>query len=523
MSASEYLSSGVLVLDYGSPQTLPLAKRLRALGIYTEIWAHLDKRLAAALDQGRAPAKGIIVSGGSSFSELDAAVSLDPRVLALGVPVLGICSGAQLLAEAAGAQVASSAVDAAESGTITVEAASALLGGVAAGASFDAPLRSADSLSFQSGSFSVLARDAKGAVAAFSDEDSKLYGLQFYPERLDSELGDSILRGFAVKIAGCSGDWSMAAFLEASVIALRDQIGDSKVICGLSGGVDSSVVAALLARACPNQVVCVLVDNGLLRHQEADLVEEAFRGHFDVEFKVIDAKERYLTALRGVTDPEVKRKIIGELFIRVFEEVGKEFGGAKYLAQGTLYADVVESVSADGKSVAVKSHHNVGGLPERMGLELVEPLRELFKDEVRELGRELGLPELLVSRHPFPGPGLAVRILGEVTSERLEAVRAADHIFMSGLRDDGLYDQVWQAFAVLVPVKTVGVWKGARTYDWLCALRAVTSTDGMSAERVPLPHEFLGRMSDEIIASVPKINRVVYDISSKPPATIEWE
>jgi GMP synthase (glutamine-hydrolysing) len=338
-----------------------------------------------------------------------------------------------------------------------------------------------------------------------------------------SERGNEVLRNFVFGVAGAENDWNMGDFIEESMSAIRTQVGESRVICGLSGGVDSSVVAALLAKAIGRQVVCIFVDTGLLRLGERETVETTFREHFDVELRVVDARQRFMDALAGVEDPERKRKIIGELFIRVFEEASADVHDAQFLAQGTLYPDVIESISIRGPSATIKSHHNVGGLPKDMKFKLVEPLRELFKDEVRETGRKLGLPEAIVGRHPFPGPGLAVRIIGEITEERCDVLRQADDIFIRALHEEGHYENVWQAFAVLIPVKTVGVMGDSRTYEWLCALRAVTSTDGMTADRADLPMPFLGRVSDRIINSVRRINRVVYDVSSKPPATIEWE
>ena len=516
-----HLSRGILIVDYGSQYTLLIARRIRELGVYSEVWPCHDPRCATLTE---ADCQGLILSGGPASVTDDDAPALIERALQLDVPVLGICYGMQLLARAAGVDVRPAHTREYGRMSVIVEQPLGLLEGFEVGQTTQVWMSHGDTVQALAPGFVALARTANGLLAALAHPERRLYGVQFHPEVAHSERGADMLKSFVFSVCGCAQDWRLGDFLEETVHALRRQIGpQERVICGLSGGVDSSVVAALLHRAIGDQLTCVFVDNGLLRHQEADLVREVFEAHFGVDLRVVDARERFLTALAGVTDPELKRKRIGEAFIRVFEQEARHVQGARYLAQGTLYPDVIESVSVRGPSATIKSHHNVGGLPSDMSFELIEPLRELFKDEVRELGRRLGLPERMVDRHPFPGPGLAVRVLGEVHEEALALVRAADHIFIEQLRREGLYGQVWQAFAVLLPVRTVGVMGDQRTYDQVIALRAVTSTDGMTADRAALPMDFLGRVSDAIINQVRGVNRVVYDVSSKPPATIEWE
>ena len=372
--------------------------------------------------------------------------------------------------------------------------------------------------------FKVVARTDSAPYAAIANDEKRIYAVQFHPEVVHTPHGKELIHNFIHKVAGCSGDWTMAAFREQEIAKIRAQVGDGKVICGLSGGVDSSVAAVLIHEAIGDQLTCIFVDHGLLRLNEAEEVVRVFRDQYNIPLVHSDASERFLGDLAGVSDPEQKRKIIGRDFIEVFEMEAEKIGGADFLAQGTLYPDVIESVSfTGGPSVTIKSHHNVGGLPERMNMQLVEPLRELFKDEVRDLGRELGIPETIVGRHPFPGPGLAIRIPGPVSAERCDILRKADAIYIEEIRNAGLYDAIWQAFAVLLPVQTVGVMGDARTYDFACALRAVTSTDGMTADYYHFDHEFLGRTANRIINEVRGINRVVYDVTSKPPGTIEWE
>jgi GMP synthase (glutamine-hydrolysing) len=519
----ERLQRGILILDYGSQYTLLIARRVREFGVYCEIWPCNDARLRTAVAEHRAPALALVLSGGPNSVHVEGSPDLEGGLLALGVPVLGICYGMQLLAKTFDAPVAPGHVGEYGRTRITVQGQGGLFEGFETGSDTTVWMSHGDAVSHPPAGWQALAVSENGVLAAMASAERSLYAVQFHPEVVHSERGGELLRNFVFGIAGAQADWNMGDFIASSIESIRRQVGTSRVICGLSGGVDSSVVAALLAEAIGRQVVCIFVDTGLLRLGEREMVETTFREHFDVELRVVDARRRFMDALAGVEEPERKRKIIGELFVRVFEEASSDVEDAAFLAQGTLYPDVIESISIRGPSATIKSHHNVGGLPKDMKFQLVEPLRELFKDEVRETGRKLGLPESLVGRHPFPGPGLAVRIIGEITEERCDVLRAADDIYIRALREDGLYDQIWQAFAVLVPVKTVGVMGDSRTYEWLCALRAVTSTDGMTADRADLPMSFLGKVSDRIINSVRRINRVVYDVSSKPPATIEWE
>ncbi|GMV42653.1 MAG: GMP synthase [glutamine-hydrolyzing] [Myxococcales bacterium] len=510
------LSRGLLVIDFGSQTTMLIARRIRELGVYSEIWPCTDPRLSQAPD-----ALGYILSGGPASVGGEGAPRLASQLLDAGRPVLGICYGMQLIGAHFGATVGAAPVR--EFGRTMVHriGSSALL--------TDLPAESVvwmshgDAVSDLPPTLRPTARSAEGTLAALEVDGRPIFAVQFHPEVTHTAWGAQILRRFAFDACGAQGDWSMEDLAERKVAELRAKVGDSKVILGLSGGVDSTVVAALLSRAVHRHTVCILVDNGLMRHEEAAQVAALFRSRFDVELRVVDATAEFLAALAGVTDPEQKRKAIGKTFIDVFEAAAKDVPGVEWLAQGTLYPDVIESVSAKGPAAVIKSHHNVGGLPERLPFKLIEPLRELFKDEVRALGRALGVPEEILGRHPFPGPGLAVRILGEVTPERLRIVREADRIFIDTLREDGLYDRAWQAFAALLPVRTVGVMGDARTYDQVIALRAVTSTDGMTADRAELPFAFLGRVADRIVNTVRGVNRVVYDLTSKPPGTIEWE
>ncbi len=511
----------ILILDFGSQVTQLIARRLRESGVYCEIWPF---SAAAARIAAWAP-KGIILSG-SPASVTDAIAPLAPFVVyELGVPVLGICYGEQLLCQQLGGTVESS--DKQEFGRAYVDIVDdcPLFQGVwAKGGHEQVWMSHGDRVTALPHGFRAVATSEGAPFAGIADDSRRFYGLQFHPEVAHTPHGAQLLRNFTHGVVGLAGSWTMAGFRATEIARIRAQVGGGRVICGLSGGVDSSVAAVLIHEAIGDQLTCIFVDHGLLRQDEARQVVETFRDRFNIRLVHRDASDLFLGALDGVTDPEAKRKTIGGLFIDVFEEEAARIGGADFLAQGTLYPDVIESISfAGGPSVTIKSHHNVGGLPARMRMKLVEPLRELFKDEVRALGRELGIPETIVGRHPFPGPGLAIRIPGAVTREKAGMLRKVDAIFLEEIRAAGLYDAVWQAFAVLLPVRTVGVMGDGRTYDMACALRAVTSTDGMTADVYPFGMGFLTRVASRIVNEVRGVNRVTYDITSKPPGTIEWE
>jgi GMP synthase (glutamine-hydrolysing) len=510
----------VLVVDFGAQYAQLIARRVREAHVHSEIVAHTitpDEVVA------KAPS-AIILSGGPASVYADGAPSMDPAVLELGIPVLGICYGQQLMTQLLGGTVAHS--DIAEYGKTELEVATSgvLLDGAPAAQTVWMSHR--DAVSEAPDGFVVTAATGSAPCAVIEDRERRLFGVQYHPEVSHTPHGQDLLRRFLYDGAGCRPTWTPLNVIEQLVADIRAQVGDRPVLCGLSGGVDSSVAAALVHKAVGDQLTCVFVDHGLMRHDEGRQVEETFRGHFQVDLVHVKAQDRFLEALAGVTDPETKRKIIGEQFIRVFEEAARDIyagreEGTKFLVQGTLYPDVIESGSATASTI--KSHHNVGGLPEDMDFELVEPLRDLFKDEVRLVGEELGLPEAMVWRQPFPGPGLAVRIIGDITSERLELVRAADRIVLDELRKAGLERELWQSFAALLTVRSVGVQGDERTYGHPIVLRAVTSEDAMTADWARIPYDVLERISNRVINEVAGVNRVVLDITSKPPGTIEWE
>ena len=511
----------LLIVDFGSQVTQLIARRLRESRIYCEI--HPFQKVDAALLADFRPQAVILSGGPASVTEEDSPRAA-PEIFTLGVPVLGICYGQQVMMAQLGGKV--EAGHHAEFGRAWVsptETADPLFTGLFATGREEVWMSHGDRVTALAPGFSVIGESPNAPFAITTDPSRHFYAVQFHPEVHHTVNGARILKNFT-DLAGFTGDWTMAAYKEQAIAAIRAQVGSARVICGLSGGVDSSVAAVLIHEAIGAQLTCVFVDTGMMRQGEAEEVVTLFRDHYNIPLIHADEADRFINALEGVTDPEIKRKTIGRLFIEVFEARAAEVGDAKFLAQGTLYPDVIESVSfTGGPSVTIKSHHNVGGLPERMSLALVEPLRELFKDEVRALGRELGLPESFVGRHPFPGPGLAIRCPGEITREKLAILRKADAVYLDQIRRHGLYDEIWQAFAVLLPVRTVGVMGDGRTYDHVCALRAVTSVDGMTADYYPFTHDFLGETATRIINEVKGINRVTYDITSKPPGTIEWE
>jgi len=509
----------ILVLDFGSQYTQLIARRIRELRVYCEIHPYdLDPETIRAWQ----PA-GIVLSGGpSSVYDADAPKAAE-GLFDVRMPMLGICYGMQLLAQAEGGVVEPARAREYGRAPLRVECSLGPFAGFDEGDVLTVWMSHGDRVTQAPPHFLRFGLSLDDTIAAFGNPETGRYGVQFHPEVAHTERGEELIANFVFDVCGCEPTWTMASFIEQAVEEVRLRVGGGFAVCGLSGGVDSAVAAALVHRAIGDRLTCIFVDTGLLRKGEREQVERTFREHLHYRLEVVDAADRFLTDLAGVTDPEEKRRRIGHRFIDVFEEAASRLGEVDFLVQGTLYPDVIESVSVRGPSMTIKTHHNVGGLPETMRLAVVEPLRELFKDEVRQVGRELGLPEEMIDRHPFPGPGLAVRVLGEVTAERLDVLRESDAIFLQEIRSAGLYDAIWQAFAVLLPVQAVGVMGDQRTYENVVALRAVTSLDGMTADWFAFPHDLLGRIANRVINEVRGVNRVVYDVSSKPPATIEWE
>lgn len=507
----------VLILDYGSQFTQLIARRIREERVYCEI----HPGTVSADFVTRWQPKGIVLSGGPNSVYDDSVPHVDPAILELGIPVLGICYGMQEIAQLLGGRVVPGIREYGRA-QLRIEDASGLFSGFRSGEEITVWASHGDHVDETPPACSRTASTSTLPVAGF--KSGNVHCVQFHPEVAHTPRGDEIISNFLFEICGCEPTWTPGSFIEDQVARIRERVGDAQVICGLSGGVDSSVAAALVHRAIGDQLTCIFVDNGVLRENERESVERTFRQHLGIRLVVVDAVRDFLERLEDVEEPEEKRRRIGETFIRVFERASRDAGAhARFLVQGTLYPDVIESVAVVGQAATIKTHHNVGGLPRDMTFELIEPLRELFKDEVRNVGRELGLPEEMVGRHPFPGPGLAIRVLGAVTRDRLSILRKADLIYLEEIRAAGLYNEIWQAFAVLLPVRSVGVMGDARTYENVVALRAVTSRDGMTADWYPFPHDLLARISSRIINEVRGVNRVCYDISSKPPATIEWE
>jgi len=508
---------GIAIIDFGSQYTQLIARRVRELKTYCEIfpWQISSEEFKGC------PPKAIILSGGPASVTGDEKLSMDPELLSSGIPVLGICYGMQLMGDLCGGKVLYARRREYGKTRLFVDDHSDLFHGL--DDTLNVWMSHGDRVDIQPDSFEILAHTENCAVAAFRNAEKNLFGVQFHPEVVHTAQGKKILKNFLYRISGCSPDWTPRLFLKETIASIRDTVGSERVICGLSGGVDSSVLSVLLQKAIGHRLTCIFVDNGLLPEEPKDVIGK-LRALCGISVKSANAGNRFLLRLKGIVDPEKKRRAIGEEFVRVFEEEARKLGPIRFLAQGTLYPDVIESCSPrGGPSVTIKTHHNVGGLPELMEFRLIEPFRELFKDEVRKVGKELGVPDEIIWRHPFPGPGLAVRIVGEVTKERLDIVRRADKIVAEEVSDCGFYRRVWQAFAILLPVRTVGIMGDKRTYESVVAVRAVTSSDGMTADWAKLPHKLLERISHRIINEVDEVNRVVYDVSSKPPGTIEWE
>ncbi|MDH5559238.1 MAG: glutamine-hydrolyzing GMP synthase [Deltaproteobacteria bacterium] len=509
----------IVILDFGSQYTQLIARRIRELNVYCEIQTY---NFALEKLKDMKP-EGIILSGGPSSTVSDMAITIDPAIFEFGVPVLGICYGFQLMVSLLGGEVQNS--DHSEYGKTNIEILSQdpFFDHIPDLKNHTVWMSHGDRVQSLPKDFKILAKSENSPFCAIYEPKRKLYGIQFHPEVSHTDQGTQILSNFVFKICEAKSNWNMASFLETKTAEIKQQVGDQKVLCALSGGVDSSVVAVLLHKAIGDNLICIFVDNGLLRKNEAEKVVRVYRENYHINLIHIQAQDLFLDKLKGITNPEEKRKIIGYEFIRLFEKEAKKLEDVPFLAQGTLYPDVIESVSFKGPSAVIKSHHNVGGLPENMKMELVEPLRELFKDEVRELGKTLGMPDEIIHRHPFPGPGLGVRILGDIDLEKIQTLQEADAIVLEEIKKAGWYNKVWQAFAVLLPVKSVGVMGDNRTYEWTVAIRCVNSLDAMTADWTRLPYELLGRISNRIINEVKRVNRVTYDITSKPPGTIEWE
>lgn len=510
-------SQKILILDFGSQYTQLIARRIRESKVYSEIHSH---HYSIEKIKEEKP-KGIILSGGPMSVYDEGAPNINREIFELGIPVLGICYGLQLIAKHYDGKVEPAQNREYGKANLKISKSDLLLKNVKNDSVVW--MSHGDYVSGFPKGFEVTATSENSPVCAVSNSANKIFGIQFHPEVAHTIEGKKIIDNFLFEICKCKPDWTSQNFIQSTINEVKEKVGNKKAICALSGGVDSSVAAILINKALGNNLICIHVDTGMMRKNESENIISMFRDHYDIDIIHIDASEIFLSRLEGVIDPEKKRKIIGNTFIDVFEKEAKKFSDAEFLVQGTLYPDVIESVSVKGASATIKTHHNVGGLPEKMKLKLIEPFRELFKDEVRAIGRELGLPEIFIQRHPFPGPGLAVRVLGEITKDRLDILREADDIFINELHNFKIYDKIWQAFAVLLPVQSVGVMGDARTYENVVALRAVTSTDGMTADWFRFDYDFLESVSNKIIRSVRGINRVVYDISSKPPSTIEWE